>query len=77
MIKVGSGSSVIVVPAAMPVASMKEFVAWAQREGTNVSYASSGVGSLGHIAGAYLNKVAGLQMVHTKQTVRPLHVAAD
>lgn len=55
---------VVVVPASMPVASMQEFIALARREGTRLNFASSGLSSPGHIAGGYLNQVAGLSMTH-------------
>lgn len=62
--KVAALPTVFAVPADLPVATLQEFVAWARREGDRVSYGSSGVGSPGHIAGAYFNEVAGLRMTH-------------
>jgi tripartite-type tricarboxylate transporter receptor subunit TctC len=58
------GGQVVVVPASLPVNSLQEFIAYAKREGDKVSYASSGIGSPGHIAGAFFNQRAGLSMVH-------------
>jgi tripartite-type tricarboxylate transporter receptor subunit TctC len=62
--KVVSSPTVFVVPAGLPVNNLKEFLAYARREGDKVNFASSGIGSPGHIAGGYLNKYAGLQMTH-------------
>lgn len=62
--KVVSSPTVFAVPAALPVNSLRDFLAHAKREGDRISFASSGIGSPGHIAGAYLNRFAGLQMVH-------------
>jgi tripartite-type tricarboxylate transporter receptor subunit TctC len=58
------GGQVIVVPASLPVNSLPEFIAYAKREGDKVNYASAGLGSPGHIAGAYFNQRTGLSMTH-------------
>lgn len=58
------GGQIIVVPASLPVNTLQEFIAFAKREGDKVSYASSGLGSPGHIAGAFFNQRAGLNMTH-------------
>ena len=59
---VGGAPSVFVVPASLPVNSLAEFVAYAKVN--QVNYASAGIGSPGHIAGAYFNKIHHLDMVH-------------
>jgi tripartite-type tricarboxylate transporter receptor subunit TctC len=58
------GGELIVVPASLPVRTLQEFIDWARRDGPKVNYASSGLGSPGHVEGAYLNKILGLQMTH-------------
>ncbi len=58
------GGQIIVVPASLPVNTLQEFITYAKREGDKVSYASSGLGSPGHIAGAFFNQRAGLNMTH-------------
>jgi tripartite-type tricarboxylate transporter receptor subunit TctC len=60
----GSGASVFVVPNSLPVNTLQEFIDYAKKAGDSVSYASSGIGSPGHIAGAYFAKRAGLSMTH-------------
>jgi tripartite-type tricarboxylate transporter receptor subunit TctC len=62
--KVATLPTVFAVPQALPVSTLPEFIAWARSEGDKVSYASSGPGSPGHIAGGYFNQAAGLRMVH-------------
>jgi tripartite-type tricarboxylate transporter receptor subunit TctC len=62
--RVASSPTVIAVPASLPVNNLREFLAYAQREGDKVSYASAGIGSPGHIAGGYLSKAANLRMTH-------------
>jgi len=62
--KVVSSPTVFAVPATLPVNSLREFLALAKKEGDKVNFASAGIGSPGHIAGGYLNRFAGLQMLH-------------
>ncbi|MEI7446789.1 MAG: tripartite tricarboxylate transporter substrate binding protein [Burkholderiales bacterium] len=62
--KVAVLPTVFAVPASLPVDTLQDFIAWARREGDRVSYGSSGIGSPGHIAGAYFNAVTGLKMTH-------------
>lgn len=54
----------LAVHASVPAANAQEFVAWAKRNPTKVSFGSSGTGSPHHLAGELLNQVAGLHMVH-------------
>ncbi len=60
----------VVVPIALavhtsvPANNAKEFVEWAKRNPTKVSFGSSGTGSPHHLAGELLNQVAGINMVH-------------
>jgi len=48
----------------VPARSMKEFVAWAAQNQGKVSYGSYGVGTVGHLLGAYLGQSRKLDMVH-------------
>ena len=65
VIKLGaSGTSLFVVPNTLPVSNLKEFIDYAKTRGEAINYASSGIGSPGHIAGAYFNRRAGLNMTH-------------
>ncbi|MBB3176661.1 tripartite tricarboxylate transporter substrate binding protein [Variovorax sp. Sphag1AA] len=47
-----------------PAKTMKEFVAWAERNKGNVSYGSYGIGTAGHLMGSYLSDSRKLDMVH-------------
>jgi tripartite-type tricarboxylate transporter receptor subunit TctC len=62
--KVATLPTIFAVPSTLPVNSLQEFIAYAKREGNKVNFASSGIGSPGHIAGGYFNKQAELQMTH-------------
>jgi tripartite-type tricarboxylate transporter receptor subunit TctC len=54
----------LAVPAALPAHSVKELIAMARAQPGSVSYASSGIGSGGHLAGGLLAHRAGVQMTH-------------
>ena len=48
----------------LPVNNLKEFVAYAKEKGDAITFASGGIGSSSHLAGEYLNVLAGLKMRH-------------
>lgn len=55
---------VLVVPAAVPAKSVKELIALASSRAGGVSYASSGEGSISHLAGELFKSAAGVNMTH-------------
>ena len=55
--------NVLVVQPSLPVKSLKEFVNYA-RQKPGVTYASSGIGGAGHLAGELLKVVARIDIVH-------------
>ncbi len=57
-------TNLLVVPADRPWRSVAELVAAAKARPGLLSYGSSGVGSAGHLAGALLDQVAGIESVH-------------
>jgi tripartite-type tricarboxylate transporter receptor subunit TctC len=48
----------------LPVNNIAEFLAYAKKEGDNITFASGGIGSSSHLAGEYLNVLADLKMRH-------------
>lgn len=62
--QIGMGRLVLAVNQGVPASNVKELLAWAARNKGKVSYGSYGVGSFGHLAGAYLNQSRGLDMTH-------------
>ncbi len=48
----------------LPVTSIPELIAYAKAHPGALNYASSGVGSSGHLTGLLLNKLAGIDMQH-------------
>ena len=55
---------VLVVNPALAAHSVKELIALAKSEPGNISYASSGNGSTGHMAAELFNRQAGIRMLH-------------
>ena len=59
---VASTSLVLLIRKDIPANNIDEFIAWAK--GRNVSYGSSGTGSLFHVVGEKFASATGLNMVH-------------
>ena len=56
--------NVLVCSAALPVASVGEFIAYAKAQGGKFNMASAGIGSVSHLAGAALAAAAGFEGLH-------------
>jgi tripartite-type tricarboxylate transporter receptor subunit TctC len=54
----------LVVPAKLPVSSVKELVALAKSKPKQLNFASSGSGSMPHLAGELFRMTAGIDIVH-------------
>ncbi|HYC45701.1 MAG TPA: tripartite tricarboxylate transporter substrate binding protein [Burkholderiales bacterium] len=61
---VGSSPLVLVVHPTLPVKNVKELIWFAQARPGQLTYASAGVGSSGHLAGALFDTLTGTKMVH-------------
>ena len=61
---IGSGANVIVVHPSVPATTLRELQAVARTANPPLNYASPGVGSTGHAAGAMINQVLGVEMQH-------------
>jgi len=61
---IGYVPNVLVVNPSVNARSVEELIALAKKEPGKLTYASSGVGSTQHLAGALFNKIAGTTMVH-------------
>lgn len=55
---------VLVVNPSLPVRSVKDLIAFARARPGQLTYASSGGGSTGHMAAEQFNRMAGLKMLH-------------
>ena len=61
---IGSGANVIVVHPSVRATSLRELQAAARAASPPLNYASPGVGSTGHAAGALVTQVLGVEMEH-------------
>ncbi len=57
-------TNVLVVHASVPTNSVKGLIALAKSKPGNLNQSSSGVGSVGHLAGELFNTMAGIKIVH-------------
>ena len=69
--KLSEFSSAYVVSNALPVKTLPEFIAYAKANPGKVTYATSGVGSQGHLGGEMLQKAWGIKMTHVPYKGRP------
>jgi tripartite-type tricarboxylate transporter receptor subunit TctC len=56
--------NVFVVHLGVPVQTLADFVAFAKQKPGEVSYASSGIGGAGHLAGELFKQRAGIDLIH-------------
>jgi tripartite-type tricarboxylate transporter receptor subunit TctC len=61
---VGETASVVVVPPSLGIRTLKALVALARAKPGTINYGSNGIGTAGHLAGAYFALQAGIVMVH-------------
>ena len=62
--QVSSGGNVLAVHPAVPVKTLKEFIAYVKAQPKPPGYGSWGQGSGGHLAGEYLKMLTGIEMFH-------------
>ncbi|MDB5921273.1 MAG: hypothetical protein JWN13_209 [Betaproteobacteria bacterium] len=60
----GWAPNVLVAHPSLPVKSVKDLIALAKEKPGQLNYASSGVGTGGHLSMALLTRIAGIDMVH-------------
>ena len=61
---VAATSGVILATRDAPFSDLKGLIAYARENPKKVTYASAGLGSVGHMVGESLNHEAGIQMIH-------------
>jgi tripartite-type tricarboxylate transporter receptor subunit TctC len=59
-----SGPLVLVVHPSLPVDNVREFIEYAKARPGEISYASSGVGSLPHLSAEQFSAMSGIRMTH-------------
>jgi tripartite-type tricarboxylate transporter receptor subunit TctC len=61
--------NILAVHADLPINSVTEFIAYAKSRPKEINYASVGIGSSQHLAGAYFEHMAGVEMTHVPYRV--------
>jgi tripartite-type tricarboxylate transporter receptor subunit TctC len=61
---VGTSPQIVVATAGLPVNSLRDLIALARAKPGSLNYGSTGVGATGHMAGALLGLMAGIQLTH-------------
>jgi tripartite-type tricarboxylate transporter receptor subunit TctC len=61
---IGETAAVVVVPPSLGTRTLKAFVDLAKAKPGTINYASAGIGTATHLAGAYFARQAGIEMVH-------------
>ena len=62
--RIGLAPAALVVHPSLPVHSVGELITYAKAHPGELNYGSAGIGTVGHLAGAYLASTAGLNLVH-------------
>jgi len=62
--QVGSAPLLLVVNASLPIKSIRDLIQAAQGKPNEITYGTSGSGSAGHLAGALLGALVGIQLQH-------------
>lgn len=62
--QLASSPNILAVHPSLPVKSFREMIAYAKTNPKKLNFASSGVGSIGHLTGELLNRSAGVDTVH-------------
>ena len=56
--------NVMIINKDLPARNLREFIAWAKANPGKANYGTGGAGSVQHLSGELLNKMAGIAMVH-------------
>jgi tripartite-type tricarboxylate transporter receptor subunit TctC len=71
----GGPPGVLVVNPSVPAQDLKQFIAYAKKEGGKLAYGSPGNGTQGHLIAEQLKQVAGIEMTHVPYKGASLAVA--
>src|SRR5215470_17371621 len=71
----GGPPGVLVVNPSVPAQNLKQFIAYAKKEGGKLAYGSPGNGTQGHLIAEQLKQVAGIEMTHVPYKGASLAVA--
>lgn len=66
---IGEAPAIMVVPRALGVTNLKEFIDLAKAKPGQLNYGSAGIGTSTHLAGAYFASLTKIDLVHVPYTV--------
>ena len=64
IIQVGGATQSLAASATLPANPFSEMIEYARRNPGKIFYASTGIGTAGHLVGALISRVAAIEMVH-------------
>ena len=64
IIHVGEATQSVAASATLPADTFNDMIAYAKRNPGKISYATTGIGTTGHLVGALIERLAGISMVH-------------
>jgi tripartite-type tricarboxylate transporter receptor subunit TctC len=64
LVQLGEATQCLAVSPTLPVKTFKEFIDYAKRNPGKVSYATTGIGTTGHLAGTLIERLTGIHIVH-------------
>jgi len=64
IMQVGEATQSLAASATLPANTFNEMIEYAKRNPGKLSYASTGIGTTGHLVGAMISRIAGVSMVH-------------
>jgi tripartite-type tricarboxylate transporter receptor subunit TctC len=73
---IGDAPMVIAVNPAVPASNLKELIAYAKANPGALAYGTSGKGTVGHLSGEWLQKQAGIQLLHIPYNGTPAALQA-
>jgi tripartite-type tricarboxylate transporter receptor subunit TctC len=71
IVGVSNAPQLLIVHPSLPVRSVKDFVAFAKQRPGELGWASGGIGSTGHLAGAVFSELVGIRLFHVPYKSNP------
>ncbi|NGO66357.1 tripartite tricarboxylate transporter substrate binding protein [Rhizobium daejeonense] len=76
LVLIGDAPMVIAVNPAVPVKSLPELIAYAKENPGKLAYGTAGKGTVGHLSGEWLQKAAGIELLHIPYNGAPAALQA-
>ena len=76
LVLIGDAPMVIAVNPAVPATNLQELIAYAKANPSALAYGTSGKGTVGHLSGEWLQKQAGIKLLHIPYNGTPAALQA-